>query len=112
MLGLLSCLPEAVGCPERPRKSCRILQPQEDLCPPFAEAIDSCFCSVELEGRILNSLWLKNLKWDNLYQFPPIGLLSKFLGKWTIFYVWKQILWEPSGNEFLSACLFCLTLKY
>lgn len=54
------------------------------------------FALLSWKEEFLNFLWLKNLKWGNLYQFPQIGLLSKFLGKWTIFSVWEQILWEPS----------------
>lgn len=83
-LGLVSC-PGAIGCPENPRKICRILRPQEDLCPPFAEAIDSWILSAELEGRILKFPLVEEPHMGQSVSIPQNWTFKHVIGKMNCF---------------------------
>lgn len=79
-LGQVSC-PGATGCPENPKKGRRILRPQEDPCPPFAEAIDSWIRSVELEERIFKFPLVEEPKMGQSTSVPPNWTFKHVLGK-------------------------------
>lgn len=82
------------------RKAAESCGPRRILALLLQKQLTRGFALLSWKKEFLNFLWLKNLKWDNLHQFPQIGLLSMFLEKWTVFCVWEQIPWEPSGNKF------------